>query len=82
MVNLYAKIKCYKCEEVMLGREIIKGSSIGSGFFMNYVCEGCTRKDYVWACGDDLVTEFEREKLKNERAINKIILELGGILSL
>jgi len=86
MVNLYEKFKCYKCEEKYIGRDIIKGSAIGSGFFTEYMCEKCTKENYIWATGDDLLTEYEKENirqanLKINRKINKILLELGGVLT-
>ncbi len=80
MVNLYAKIPCYLCDEIMLGRDI--GSQIGSGKFLHYMCKGCTHKNYVYATNDELVTDFEKETMKLERKVNKILMELGGIISL
>jgi DNA-directed RNA polymerase subunit RPC12/RpoP len=85
MVDLYAKFKCYKCDETYLGRDIIKGSSIGSGFFTEYMCEDCTKENYIWATGDDLVTEHHKANIREmnkkvNKQINKIIYELSGIL--
>lgn len=78
MVNLYSKIPCYLCGETMLGRDI--GSEFGSGKFLHYICKPCTHKNYIWATSDELITEFEKEKQKLDREINKILLELGGVI--
>lgn len=80
MVNLYSKIDCYLCEEEVLGRDI--GSSVGCGKFLHWICKDCTNKNYVWATSDELVTEFEKQTRKADRKVNKIMLELGGILAL
>lgn len=80
MVNLYAKLPCYLCDGIMLGRNI--GATFGSGKFLHYICIDCTHENYVWATPDDLVTDFEKEHKKSEREINKIMLELGGIISI
>jgi hypothetical protein len=80
MVNLYSKIDCYLCDEKVLGRDI--GSTLGSGFFTYNVCKKCTHENYCWATPDDLITDWEKQTKKLERKINKIMLELGGILSL
>ena len=81
MVDLYAKFKCYKCDETYLGRDIIKGSSIGSGFFTEYMCEDCTKENYIWATGDDLVTEHHKANIREmNKIINTFILTPGTTL--
>lgn len=80
MVNLYSKVQCYICEEEVLGRNI--GSEVGCGKFLHYICKDCTHDNYIWATKDDLITEFEKQTQKHSRQVNKIMLELGGILSL
>lgn len=78
MVNLYSKVDCYLCEEKILGRDI--GSEIGCGKFLHYICKDCTKKNYIWATSDELITEFEKEQKKLQLKINKLMLELGGII--
>jgi hypothetical protein len=79
-LNLYAKVECSICGKIILGRDI--ETNIGSGFFEEPICTGCVKTNYCWATKDELITEYEKEKFKNNRKINDIILDLGGILSL
>jgi len=79
-MNLYAKIDCSICNNTVLGRDI--ESSIGSGMFEEYICRDCVKKNYCWATSDELITDFEKETMKLNRKINRIILDLGGVLSL
>jgi hypothetical protein len=49
------------------------------------MCEDCTKENYIWATGDDLVTEHHKANIREmnkkvNKQINKIIYELSGIL--
>ncbi len=79
-MNLYAKVICSICGEEKLARNI--ETSIGSGMFTELICRDCVKQNYCWATKDELITDFEKARDRDNRIINNIMLELGGVISI